>query len=317
MVLTQIWNGAGVQGLPPFPETIFPVVGTRRPDAGAAHVHVETEIQRVFPFTLVRSEMRFANVDGRVSRLLELAWQGHVASAKSFPPPPGRDLLADRQGIRFPVDLPVVLPGEDVVGRAMPRRVLAGHDRYACRRANVVRVKVAEPNALRSEPLHVRRAIPLVEWVSFRFTVFTGQHRHRGVHQSHVVDEKDDDIGSTRPSDLSLAGFHSGILQKHLTGVAILADVETVDARGGSQPWLHRHINTHGVGHFADLLFAEVGPVGINPADQLAKTQFIHLGFDVFRIHRHVNELARRGKVSHRLKRFEGNRSAIMVAFHI
>ncbi len=180
-----------------------------------------------------------------------------------------------------------------------------------------MRVEIAEPNALLCQSFHPWCAIPFVERMSLRVAVFIRQHRNRRVHQPHVVDEKDDDIGSTRPSDLSLAGFHSSILQKHLTRITILANVETVDARGGSQPWLHRHINTHGVGHFADLLFAEVGPVGINPADQLAKTQFIHLGFDVFRIHRHVNELARRGKVSHRLKRFEGNRSAIMVAFHI
>jgi len=89
---------------------------------------------------------------------------------------------------------PVVLLGIDPIGGPVARRVLAGHNRDACRRADVVRVEVAEPGAYRGEPLHVRRAISVVEWMAFRLAVFIGQHGNRGVHHPHVVNEKEDNV---------------------------------------------------------------------------------------------------------------------------
>jgi hypothetical protein len=80
----------------------------------------------------------------------------------------------------------------------MAGRVLAIHDGDACRRADAVRVEVAEPGSHRGETFHVRRVIPIVERVPPRLAHSIGQHRDRCVHQPHVVDEKEDDVRLVR-----------------------------------------------------------------------------------------------------------------------
>ena len=65
--------------------------------------------------------------------------------------------------------------------------------------------ELIEADAAGGETLHVRRAIIVVERITFRLAGGVGEKRHRGVHHPHVVDEDDNDV-RTRSRSRSGAG---------------------------------------------------------------------------------------------------------------
>ena len=80
----------------------------------------------------------------------------------------------------------------------MPGGILAGHDRDTCRRADVHGLEVAEPDATIRQSLHLRRAVVLVERISFGPPVVSQQERHGGIHHPHVIHQEEHDVGCGR-----------------------------------------------------------------------------------------------------------------------
>ena len=75
-----------------------------------------------------------------------------------------------------------------------------------------------EADAAGRQPLHVRRAVVVVQRITLRLARGAGQERQRRVHHAHVVDQEDDDVGrrfgGRRPGklidDLGLKGTRLG-----------------------------------------------------------------------------------------------------------
>ncbi len=159
------------------------VITTRMADRPPAHVHVEAQIQRVGTLGIVRAEVRLADVDGAVAGCAQQRRQRDGGFREAPPVPFWR-----------PLGIAVVRGRSDPVRRLVPRGVLARHDRDARRRAHAHRHEVVEPDSLRGQALHVRRAVVVVERIPHGPAVRTGQKRHRRVHDAHVVDQEHDDV---------------------------------------------------------------------------------------------------------------------------
>ena len=71
----------------------------------------------------------------------------------------------------------------------MPSGVEAGHQADTCRRADTARIRLRKLHADLGELLHVRRVVAPVEVGDFRVK------RHRRVLPTHIVHQKQDDIG--------------------------------------------------------------------------------------------------------------------------
>ena len=89
--------------------------------------------------------------------------------------------------------------------------------------------------------------------------------------------------------------FSIGI-PEYLTGVAVLADIEPVNFWGR----FHSRLNNRDglgppcfgsrIGHLADLFFAQVRSIGIDPSDEPPQAVFIHFSLDVFFVHGPVDQ---------------------------
>ena len=139
--------------------------------------------------------MPLAHVDGAVPRLSQQAGKGHVGGVETAPVPVGR---TERSGI--------VLSPVDPVRGAVPRRVLACHERDAGRRADAHRVERAEAHAGGRQPLHRRRVVEVVERMAMWSAIRVSEERDRRVHHAQVVHEEDDDVGSVGRDRVSGGG---------------------------------------------------------------------------------------------------------------
>ena len=89
----------------------------------------------------------------------------------------------------------IIVPRIDPVGGMVPGRILTSHDRNPSRRTNAHGIKVVEPHSLSGQSLHVGRSIKIIQWVTLWLPFLISQERYRRVHHSHVVYQKDDNIG--------------------------------------------------------------------------------------------------------------------------
>ncbi len=163
---------------------LFPVITARRAKGGSADIDVESQIQRLGALMVVRTKVSLAHMDGLVAVLAQDAGQRDLALLQSGPVPLGRAVVAA-----------IIIARIDPVGRAMPGRILAGHDRNARRRAHTHRVELVETNAPLRQPLHARRAVVVIERITLRLALGVRQERNGGVHDAHVIDQEDHDVG--------------------------------------------------------------------------------------------------------------------------
>ena len=55
-------------------------------------------------------------------------------------------------------------------------------------------IEITEPGSPGCQPLHVRRAVPVIERIVPWISVPIRQHGNRGVHQSHIIHQEHHDI---------------------------------------------------------------------------------------------------------------------------
>lgn len=87
----------------------------------------------------------------------------------------------------------VLLP--DPVGNPVAARIHAGHQAYARRRAEGVRIRIRKRHALGGQFLHVRRPVALVQESLDRLALFIRPERHGRILPSHVIHQENNDIG--------------------------------------------------------------------------------------------------------------------------
>ena len=87
----------------------------------------------------------------------------------------------------------------------MPGAVLTAHEGNPRRRADAHGIELAEPNPAFCQSFHVRRAVPSIQRMLDRSAILVDQKRNRGIHQAHVVDEDNHDIGVRVPFRAPLA----------------------------------------------------------------------------------------------------------------
>ena len=80
-------------------------------------------------------------------------------------------------------------------GHAVPRRIHAGHQAHAGRRAEGMGVRIRKRHALRGQLLHVGRAVALVQERLLRVAPVVGPERVGRILPAHVIHQENDDIG--------------------------------------------------------------------------------------------------------------------------
>lgn len=184
VVLVETWDGVVGAFFVVFAVAIFCVVAAWGAGGEASDVDVEAEVLRVFAWVVAWGEVCFADVDGVELVCLEQAWKGDAVGVEAVPVPVFWALVAA-----------VVLVGVDPVGGVVSCGVLAGEDGGAGGGADAHGVELAEADAAFGEALHAGGAVVVVEWVGLWFAVGVGEERDGGVHEAHVIDEEDDDVG--------------------------------------------------------------------------------------------------------------------------
>ena len=196
VIFSEVRDGAGGT-LPAMAEILLRVVAARRADGGAADVDIEAEGERFSTGAGSGAKMAFAHVDGLVTSGLQQAGQRDVAALESLPVP-----------IRSALRTGIIGIGVDPVRRAMARGVLAGHDRDAGGRAHAHRAELIETYTAGGKTLHIRRAIKVVERITFRLASGVREKRQRRIHYAHIVDEDHDDVGTRRRSGCGASVGH-------------------------------------------------------------------------------------------------------------
>ena len=159
-------------------------IAARLSDRRTAHVEIKPQPGRIGPSERTRREVPLANMDRAIARRRQQARKRDIPRLQPPPVPVGRTL---RTG--------VVVVRVDPVRCPMPGRVLTGQQRNPCRRADAHRVELVEANPPGRQPLHIRRAIKVVERIALRLARLIHEKRQRRIHHPHVIDEHDDDIG--------------------------------------------------------------------------------------------------------------------------
>ena len=180
-------------------EVISAVIAAGLAVGAATDVDVEAEVGRVAGKRIVGAEVGFARVNGAVTGLAKQGRQSDVSLDEAFPFPGFRTECAGVLVFRF-----------DELRRGVTRRGLAVHDRSPGRRAHAHGVELAEARPCGSEALHARGAVEFVEWVDLQIAAFVSEKRHGGIHQAHVVDEEDDNVGFASGIFASAVGRRSG-----------------------------------------------------------------------------------------------------------
>src|SRR5690606_16094248 len=128
-----------------------------RTKMGAGDVDCETEVGRLGAGGPSRPKMSLADMNRAVPRLAQQPRQRDVIPPEPTPIP-----------LRRSIGSTIVTIGIDPVRGAMPRRILTGHQRDTSRRTDTHRAKIVEPDATSSQPLHVGRAVEIVQRKTLR-----------------------------------------------------------------------------------------------------------------------------------------------------
>ncbi len=163
---------------------LLAVVASRCAEGRARYVNIKTQIERFGALIPFRPKVPLANVNRPVAVIPQDAGQRHVALLQSRPIPVRRTIWAC-----------VVLTWIDPVRGAMTGGVLPGHDRNPSRRTDAHGVELVESNPPICQPLHAGRAIIIVQRITLRLPVLVRQKRNGSIHDSHVINQKNHDVG--------------------------------------------------------------------------------------------------------------------------
>ena len=81
----------------------------------------------------------------------------------------------------------------------MASAVLTSHQRDARGGAHAHRIEFTDSHSKIRKSLHVGRFVPAVQWMLDRGSLLIAKKGDRGIHDPHIIDQYDHDVGLVRP----------------------------------------------------------------------------------------------------------------------
>lgn len=164
---------------------ILAVVTAGLTDGRAGDIDIIACVDGVFGCTADGAEVALADMDGAVAGGLQQRGEEGLATVDALPVPPGRT-----------VGGAVVRLSVDPVGGAVACGVLPCEEAGPGGGADALGIKGGEADACGGEALHVGGVVPLVEGLAHGLAAAVGIEWQRGVHESHVIDKEEDNVGT-------------------------------------------------------------------------------------------------------------------------